>query len=275
MTLATIENWKDCRILVTNDDGIYAPGLAVMEDIANQLSDHVTVCAPETEQSGAGHSLSLNRPLRYQHVEDNRYFVKGTPTDCVLFAADVLAKKRGAPFDLVLSGVNRGANLGEDVTHSGTLAAAMEGTLCGIPSIALSQLFSMWDPEATLQWDLPRHTAADLIRRIMRAGIAPNTLINLNFPDCRLDDCRGVRVTEQGQRSFGKNLDTRHDRKGNPYYWVHWGDGDEEFADGTDLAAVYQNEVSVTPLTLNLTHYDSHNRLRDAMLEAAGEDATS
>src|SRR5215475_12101696 len=168
------------RILLTNDDGIHAPGLAILEKIARILSDDIWVVAPETDQSGVSHSLSLNDPLRVRDIGPRHYAVKGTPTDCVIMGVRHLMKD-AAP-DLVLSGVNRGQNVAEDVTYSGTIAGAIEGTILGIASIALSQAYS----PATKQkphWETAIAFAPDLIRRVLAEGMPRDVFVNVNFPD--------------------------------------------------------------------------------------------
>lgn len=256
-----ITDWANARILVTNDDGVHAPGLQVMEEIARQLSSHVFVVAPEIEQSGAGHSLSLNTPLRPQQLDENRWMVRGTPTDCVLFAYEKVMDRR---VDLVLSGVNRGANVAEDITHSGTVAGAMEGTLCGVPSIAMSQEFSMWEATPIVQWDLPREKGAEVVRQIMGIGIPPGILMNVNFPDCSPALCQGVRMAPTGRRQHGKQLDERLDRKSRPYYWIHWGDNEQDVLHpGSDLAALRDKYIGITPINLDLTDYEVLEVMRE------------
>ena len=169
---------EQARILVTNDDGIHAPGLKVLEKIAKSLSRDVWVVVPEYEQSGASHSLTLSDPIRVRKVSRRRYAVRGTPTDCVMMGVHELVEGRRP--DLVLSGVNRGGNLGEDVTYSGTIAAAMEGTLVRIPSIALSQCLA---PGQQPKWSTAEHHGADVVRRLVATGWHRDVLINVNFPD--------------------------------------------------------------------------------------------
>lgn len=240
------------RILVTNDDGIHAPGLAVLESIARQLSDDVWVVAPETDQSGVSHSLSLNDPLRLREVSPQRYAVKGTPTDCVIMAIrHIMADNRP---DLVLSGVNKGQNAAEDVTYSGTIAAAMEGTLLGVPSIGLSQAYGPAGRDA-IHWACAEQHAPGIIRRILEEGIPEGILFNINFPDCLPADVQGVAVTVQGRRNQELlRIDPRHDGRGIPYYWVAFARGKYEPGNGTDLKALAEKRISVTPLELDLTH---------------------
>ena len=240
------------RILVTNDDGIHAPGLGVCEEIARALSDDVWVVAPETDQSGVSHSLSLNDPLRLREVGERRYAVKGTPTDCVIMGARHILAGR-AP-DLLLSGVNRGQNVAEDVTYSGTVAGAMEGTILGIRAIALSQAYGPETRERP-HWQTAIRHGPSVIRRVLAGGFERGTLVNINFPDCPADEVAGFSVTAQGQRDQDlMRIDPRHDGRGNPYYWIAFARREHASPrDGTDLSALAARRVSVTPLRLDLT----------------------
>ena len=241
------------RILCTNDDGIHAPGLKVVEEIARALSDDVWVVAPELDQSGVSHSLSINDPLRLREVGPRHFAVRGTPTDCVIMGArHILGDKLP---DLVLSGVNRGRNVAEDVVYSGTIAGALEGTILGLPSFALSQEFTLETREMPL-WTTALKFAPEIVRRVIEAGVPKNTVINVNFPAHAPEGVKGVRVTRQGKRNLGfLKIDQRHDGRGNPYYWI----GFERAmtvppaAEGTDLAALAAGYVSVTPLRLDRT----------------------
>ena len=246
------------RILVTNDDGIHAPGLLAAERIARTLSDDVWVVAPETDQSGVSHSLSLNDPLRLREVGEKRYAVKGTPTDCVIMAVKHILAGEGP--DLVLSGVNRGQNVAEDVTYSGTIAAAMEGTLLGIPSIAVSQAYMPGD-RTSIVWECALQHAPGIIRRLLEEGIPDGILFNLNFPNVAPSEVAGVAVTAQGRRDQElMRLEPRRDGRGNPYYWIAFQRGKNEPANGTDLRALAENRISVTPLELDLTHEPTMTR---------------
>ncbi|POR54296.1 5'/3'-nucleotidase SurE [Bosea psychrotolerans] len=240
------------RILVTNDDGIHAEGLAVLEAIAAQLSDDVWVVAPETDQSGVAHSLSLSNPLRLRQIDKRRYAVAGTPTDCVIMAArSIMIDHRP---DLVLSGVNRGQNVAEDVTYSGTIAAAMEGTLLGIPSIAVSQAYGPAGRDQ-IHWDCAKHHAPGIVRRLLDEGIPKDVLFNLNFPNVPPSEVAGVAVTVQGRRDQElMKLEPRQDGRGNPYFWIAFQRSKSEPANGTDLRALFEKKISVTPLELDLTH---------------------
>ncbi|MDB5599589.1 MAG: surE [Xanthobacteraceae bacterium] len=248
------------RILVTNDDGIHAPGLEVCIEIARALSDDVWIVAPETDQSGVAHSLSLNDPLRLREVSDKRYAVKGTPTDCVIMGArHILVDHKP---DLVLSGVNRGQNVAEDVTYSGTIAGAIEGTILGIPSIALSQAYGPASREKP-HWDTGIRHAPDLIRQLLAEGLPRDVLININFPDCPPDAVKGIAITSQGKRDPGLlKIDPRHDGRGNPYFWIAFERRQQSTpGNGTDLAALADSRVAVTPLRLDLTDEPFMTRL--------------
>jgi len=241
------------RILCTNDDGIHAPGLQIVEQIANALSDDVWVVAPELDQSGVSHSLSLNDPLRLREVSERHFAVRGTPTDCVIMGArHILGEKLP---ELVLSGVNKGRNVAEDVVYSGTIAGALEGTILGLPSFALSLEFS-FETRSNPNWETALQFGPQVIRDVMKAGVPKNTVINVNFPSCAPEQVAGVKVTRQGKRNLGfLKVDRRHDGRGNPYFWI----GFEKLAmvdtpaEGTDLAALAANYISVTPLRLDRT----------------------
>ena len=240
------------RILITNDDGIHAEGLAVLEQIAKALSDDVWVVAPETDQSGVAHSLSLSDPLRLRKISERHFAVKGTPTDCVIMGVRSILE--AAKPDLILSGVNRGQNVAEDVTYSGTIAAAMEGTLLGIPSIALSQAYGFVTGRKNPYFACARAHAPDLIRKVLKEGIPRDILVNLNFPDCAPGDVQGTVVTVQGKRDTELlKLDERTDGRGFPYYWIVFSRGAFTPGHGTDLEALKANKISVTPLKLDLT----------------------
>jgi 5'-nucleotidase len=247
------------RILLTNDDGIHAPGLALAERVARTLTDDVFVVAPESEQSGVAHSLSLNDPLRLREISSRHFAVKGTPTDCVIMGVRKLLDR---PPDLILSGVNSGQNLAEDVSYSGTIAGAIEGTLLGIPSIALSQVYDFFDGRRHIRWSCAEAHAASIITRLVEAGIPEGVLMNVNFPNCRPEEVEGVAVTMQGQRSNDlMQIEDRKDGRGIPYYWIAFKRGDFTPGPGTDLEAVEKRRISVTPLRLDFTDHPTLTRL--------------
>ena len=253
------------RILCTNDDGIHAPGLKIVEQIARALSEDVWIVAPELDQSGVSHSLSLNDPLRLREVGPRHFAVRGTPTDCVIMGArHILGATKP---DVVLSGVNRGRNVAEDVVYSGTIAGALEGTILGLPSFALSQEFSVETRDRPL-WETALEFGPPIIRKVIEAGIPKDTVINVNFPACAPEQVAGIRVTRQGKRNLGfLRIDERRDGRGNPYYWI----GFERTATmdapaaGSDLAALASRYVSVTPLRLDRTDEAFSEELTDLL----------
>jgi 5'-nucleotidase len=240
------------RILITNDDGINAKGLEILKAIALGISPDVWTIAPETNQSGTAHSMTLHTPLRLRSLDERTHAVAGTPTDCVIMAVRHVLKDR--PPDLILSGVNHGSNLAEDVTYSGTVAAAMEGALLGIPSIALSMMLGFEDGERRAIWDTPLAHAPKLIKTLLAEAWSATTLINVNFPDAPPERITGVAVTTQGVRDQSLlNIDSRTDPWGTPYFWFGFERRKSTLVPGTDLAAIAENKISVTPLSVDLT----------------------
>ncbi|MDB5693730.1 MAG: surE [Alphaproteobacteria bacterium] len=251
------------RILLTNDDGVNATGLKVLETIAGAFSDEIWIVAPTEEQSGAGHSLTLTRPVRLRRLGERRFCVTGTPTDAVMMAIAHIMKD--APPDLILSGVNRGANLGEDVTYSGTCSAAMEGALAGIPSIALSQSYAREGMGDTVPFAAAEAWAERVLAPILADPMPPRTLVNINFPALPPGAVKGVRVVRQGLRDYGRlRIVQRTDPRGYDYFWFGLGPMIETPGHSTDLEAVADGYVSVTPLHLDLTHEPSLARLAGA-----------
>jgi 5'-nucleotidase len=250
------------RILLTNDDGIHAEGLEVLERIARTLSDDVWVVAPETDQSGFAHSLSLSEPLRMRKLDDRHYALRGTPTDCVIMGVRQILPE---PPDLILSGVNSGANIADDVTYSGTIAGAMEGTLLGIPSIALSQGYNVTEAGRTLHWDTAETHGPGLVRRLLDASVPKGIFLNVNFPNCPPDKVKGAIVATQGKRVHGLWAEERKDGRGFPYYWLRFGREPSEVREGTDMAALRDHHISVTPLHLDLTAHEMLDPLRKAL----------
>jgi 5'/3'-nucleotidase len=240
---------QKARILISNDDGINAPGLRLLEKVARSLCPEVWVVAPEQEQSGASHSLTLRRPLRIRQISKRRFAVDGTPTDCALLAIKFIMKDQRPT--LVLSGINAGGNFGEDITYSGTVAAAMEATLLDVPAVALSQHY---DRANGIKWETSERYAAEVLRRLTAAPWPRNTLINVNFPDIPPDAVAGMVVTRQGRRKLGDNLTERIDPRGVPYYWIGPTRDEAPNQPGTDIAAVNGGAVSITPVYLDLTN---------------------
>lgn len=251
------------RILITNDDGIHAPGILLLEKVAAAFSDDVWVVAPEVEQSGASHSLSLADPIRMRDAGPQRYAIRGTPTDCVVIACNHLMKERRP--DLLLSGVNRGLNLAEDVIYSGTVAAAMEGTLLGIKSIAMSQCFP---PGSPVPWETAERHLPRVLEHLMAVSLPRGVLVNVNFPAVAPDQITGLRVTRQGVRTkLEIRADDRIDARGFPYFWLKFHREVVDPWSDSDLAAIEANAVSVTPLHLDLTDHEAIPALRKALAE--------
>jgi 5'-nucleotidase len=244
------------RILLTNDDGVNAKGLALLVTVARRFSDDIWVVAPTEEQSGAGHSLTLTRPLRLRRLGERRFCVTGTPTDAVMMAiAHVMSD---GPPDLILSGINRGANLGEDATYSGTVSAAMEGALAGIPAIALSQVYARAGMGDDVSFSAAEAWAEQVLRPLIAAPIARGTLLNINFPSLPPNQIKGVRVVRQGFRDYGRlKIEQRTDPRGYDYFWFALGSSVQTPGHVTDLEAIADGYVAVTPLHLDLTHEPS------------------
>ncbi len=246
------------RILLTNDDGIHADGLEALEAIAAKLSDDVWVCAPEYEQSGASRALTLADPIRVRKLGERRFATTGTPTDCVMLAVNDLIS--GNRPDLVLSGVNRGANLAEDVTMSGTVAGAIEGMALGIPSMALSQ---MGFYEEGTSFEAAETFAPGIIRKLMEIGWPKDVVLNLNFPNGDVAKIKEVEVTRQGFRDTHiRHNELRTDLRGRDYYWVGFQALRSNPPEGTDLRALYDGRISVTPLHIDLTHMPTVHALK-------------
>lgn len=240
------------RILVTNDDGIHSPGIAALEEIAHALSDDVWVCAPSDNQTGAGHSLTLAMPVRLRKHAERRFSVTGTPTDAVSIGLKQVME--GEP-DLILSGINAGANLGDDITYSGTVSAAMEGALAGVRSIAMSQVMKQDRPAWGDRFAAAREWGPKVIQPLLGTPFQPRTLVSVNFPCLAPEEVMGIRVARQGFHDYARaSVVEGRDPRGQRYYWFGL-DAIEHTPDhGTDLEAIAAGYVSVTPLQLDLTH---------------------
>ena len=238
-------------ILVTNDDGIHAAGLAALAAALAPLGE-VYVVAPDREQSAVGHALTLHRPLRVERVAERRFAVNGTPSDCVNLGVLGLLPD---PPALVVSGINHGSNLGDDVTYSGTVSAAMEGTLLGVPSMAVSQLDGEAGGFEDAGW------IAELVAaRVLVEGLPAKTLLNVNVPR---GEVRGIRMTRLGHRVYRGKVVEEVDPRGRPYYWIGAGPPEWQEDDASDIAAVHAGWVSVTPLHLDLTHFGALGRMSE------------
>ena len=246
------------RVLISNDDGIHAPGIKSLTRAVRKLAREVWVVAPETEQSATAHSLTLRRPLRIRKLGPRRFAVDGTPTDCVLLAINEIMKD--SPPDIVLSGFNRGANLGDDVTYSGTIAAAIESVILGVPAVALSQHYEDGQP---VRWTTAEESLPGVLGKLKGHALPTNSLLNVNFPDVPTPDIKDIQITTQGARKLGDQIQAGSDPKGDPYYWIGSMRVAEKFHPGTDLHAVYGGSISITPLTTDLTDRRSIKALRE------------
>jgi 5'-nucleotidase len=248
------------RILLTNDDGYHAPGMAVLEAIARQLSDDIWVCAPAEEQSGAGHSLTLSRPVRIRQHGEKRFSCSGTPTDSVMMAVGKIMPEKP---DLILSGVNRGANLGDDITYSGTVSAAIEGALAGVPAIALSQVYATEGMADSIPFAVAEAWGEKVLRPLLDYQIPARTVLNINFPATAPDAVKGVRITRQGFHDYARGTIVEgKDPRGYPYFWFGLHGIEHSPAHDSDLEAIADGYISVTPLHLDLTHDASLAALR-------------
>jgi 5'-nucleotidase len=258
---------QSLRILVTNDDGIHAPGIFALKTALVDAGHRVTVCAPDRPRSASGHAITLHKPLRLSEValRDGTmgWAGSGTPADCVtLGILDVLDHE----VDLVVSGINHGPNLGWDVTYSGTVSAAMEAVIIGVPAFAVS----VASYAREVHWEGAARFSARLAAEMARRRLPPATLLNVNVPDLPAAEIRGVRVTTQGDRQYVDRLEKRHDPLGRPYYWLGGKLHDREAATDTDVRAVGEGCVSVTPIHLDLTAHAFLPDLRAWGLEESG-----
>jgi len=241
------------RILVSNDDGIHSAGLAALAESLAAVGD-VVVVAPDREQSACSHALTLHRPLRIDDAGPGRYAVDGTPTDCVNLAVNAILPEKPA---LLVSGINRGANLGDDVTYSGTVSAAMEGTLLGVPSIAMSLL-----GRGPYDFSAAAAFAARLARWVLERGLPPDTLLNVNVPPDRDGVApNAVELTRMGRRRYGDAIVEKVDPRGRKYYWIAGDEVPFVAEEGTDFHAVQHGRISVTPIHLDLTNYPTLEQL--------------
>jgi 5'-nucleotidase len=235
------------KILLTNDDGVDAPGIKALAAGLSGIGE-LTVVAPDREQSASGHSLTLQHPLRIRKQAPGWYSVDGTPTDCVFLGVNHLLRQQRP--DLVISGINRGGNLGDDITYSGTVAAAFEATLLGIPAIAISLEF-----KDDFHFDTAAQVAHEVVTRIIQNGLPPDTLLNVNVPDLPWSELAGFRVTRQGKRCYSDVVHEHRDPRGRRYYWIGGEVLKGNELEGTDAAKVHAGFVSITPIHLDLTNY--------------------
>lgn len=241
-------------ILVSNDDGVRSEGIEALADAMKALGT-VYIVAPDRERSAAGHSLTLSHPLRVEKLGPRVWSVDGTPTDCVNLGVNGIL--RGKRIDLLVSGINKGANLGDDITYSGTVSAAIEGTLLGIPSVAVSLV-----TRSRFRFDVASGYALEVAKKVLRKGLPGDTLLNVNVPNMPREEIRGVRVTRQGKRVYGDLIVEKRDPRGRKYYWIGGDHLRSEEIPGSDLEAIEGNFVSITPIHLDLTNYAALRALR-------------
>jgi 5'-nucleotidase len=252
-------NLKNLRVLVSNDDGIGAPGLKALERVIKPLFKEVWVVAPETDQSASSHSLTLRSPLRIRKISKQRFGVDGTPTDSILLGVSEVMND--CPPDIIFSGINRGGNIGADVIYSGTVAAAMEGALLDIPSIAFSQIYS---DTRSVCWTTAEYWLPIVIKQLTKADLPRNTLMNVNFPSVNANAVTGIEFTRLGQRKIGGDLTLGTDPRGKKYFWIGPKRKEARGVKGTDLEAVVRGAISITPLTTDLTNTVSLKKLKAA-----------
>jgi 5'-nucleotidase len=236
------------HILISNDDGYLAPGLKALTDSLRSVAQ-LTVVAPDRDRSGASGSLTLTRPLRAEAINDELVRVDGTPTDCIHLALTGLMDEEP---DMVVTGINSGANMGDDVLYSGTVSAAMEGRFLGYPALAFSM--NSYNPD---HWETAARVALELVQRLIARPLPSDTILNINVPDVAYDDLRGIRTTRLGQRHKAEPVVKSADPRGAPIYWVGPAGAEQDAGEGTDFHAVREGYVSVTPLKIDLTDHAS------------------
>ena len=246
------------QILLSNDDGYFAPGLAALAEALSALAD-VIVVAPERDRSGASNSLTLDRPLQVRRSHNGYYYVNGTPTDCVHLGVTGLLDRLP---DMVVSGINHGANMGDDTIYSGTVAAATEGFLLGIPSVALSLA-----SKSAGNYPAAARVARDLVERFQRQPVSFPVLLNVNVPDVPYDQIAGIEVTRLGRRHRAEPVIKSQNPRGETVYWVGAAGGAQDAGEGTDFHAVANRRVSITPLQIDLTQYAKLDNVREWLKE--------
>jgi len=245
---------KRLKILLSNDDGIRSEGLRTLYEALNEFAD-VVVVAPDRERSAVGRALTLHRPLRCEQVDENWFAVDGTPTSCVYIGIHAIMKQKP---NMVIGGINRGPNLGEDITYSGTVSVAMEGALLGIPSIAFS-LATFKD----FHWKDAAEWAKRITLKAYKQGIPKGCCLNVNIPNLPKDEIKGVKVTKQGKKAYTEKVEERRDPWGRVYYWIGGEEPNWEAEPGTDYWAVKNGYVSATPIHLDLTDYKALEKLKE------------
>ena len=240
--------------MVTNDDGVHSPGIIALYKAMKGLGD-VYIVAPDRERSAAGHSLTLHRPLKAEEIREHVFSVNGTPTDCVTLGINKLLPRKP---DLVVSGINRGANLGDDITYSGTVSAAIEGTIFGIPSIAFSLI-----SDKHYHYETATFFTKRIASYVLEHSLPFDTLLNVNFPNISKGEIRGIKLTRQGKRIYENSIQETFNPWGEKYYWIGGGRTFWEHGDEADMEAVQENYISITPIHLDLTNHGALSFLRE------------
>ena len=248
-------------ILVTNDDGVHSTGLISLFNAMKELGD-AYVIAPDRERSAVSHSLTMHRPLKVEELSEHVYSVNGTPTDCVAIGINKILPERPV---LVVSGINKGANLGDDITYSGTVSAAIESTIMGIPAFAMS-LVMRKQPMTPLHFDTPSKIATEIARYILEKSLPYDTLLNVNVPDVHIKSIKGIKFTRQGKRIYDNSIQETFDPHGEKHYWIGGGEPYWEHGEDTDIQAIHDGYLSITPIHLDLTNYDALKFLQERFL---------
>lgn len=241
-------------ILVTNDDGFFSKGIQTLAEVLQELGE-VYIVAPDRDRSAVSHALTMHRPLKVDLIKEKCFSVNGTPTDCVVVGVKKLLPREP---DLLVSGINKGANLGEDVTYSGTVSAAIEGTILNVPSFAISLV-----GERPFRYETASHFALIIAKFVLEKKLPTDTLLNVNVPNKALQEIKGIKVTKQGKRSYENSIHEIYSPWGEKQYWIGGGIVSWQKMEGTDIQAIMENYVSVTPLHIDLTNYQALDYLRD------------
>jgi 5'-nucleotidase len=241
-------------ILVTNDDGFFSKGIQTLAEVLQELGE-VYIVAPDRDRSAVSHALTMHRPLKVDLIKEKCFSVNGTPTDCVVVGVKKLLPREP---DLLVSGINKGANLGEDVTYSGTVSAAIEGTILNVPSFAISLV-----GERPFRYETASHFALRIAKFVLEKKLPTDTLLNVNVPNKALQEIKGIKVTKQGKRSYENSIHEIYSPWGEKQYWIGGGIVSWQKMEGTDIQAIMENYVSVTPLHIDLTNYQALDYLRD------------
>lgn len=246
-------------ILVTNDDGINSTGLTSLFDAMKELGN-VLIVAPDRERSAASRSLTMHRPLKVEEIKESIYSVNGTPTDCVAIGINKILPEKPA---LVVSGINKGANLGDDISYSGTVSAAMESTILGIPSFAISLVLEKNSKRLTLHFETAARLATEIGRYILSKSLPHDTLLNINVPNVKTNNIKGIKFTRQGKRVYDNSVHEILDPNGNQHYWIGGGEPSWEKGNDTDIQAIKHGYISITPIHLDLTNHKALKLLKE------------